>query len=368
MELIEETISKLKSIGPRPTGSDKEKELAIWIEDKLKSFGLETKAQTFKVVPTYSYPYIIIWGLLIFSVFFIPINRFFSFLLALIITYLEFRELDTFHNITNLFRTKTSRNVIGKNSDKPRLVIMAHIDSARTSIFFHPKYVTSPRVSMLFTTGSSLAVLILTFLNLIFPLRFWLYIGLVPSLYLLFLIVAHIHRELFMGFSPGGNDNGSGVIVALYSAKILKEENVPFWVVFTGGEESGTYGAEALEREYREKLRDVFILNLDNLGAGRLTVATKEGMWKIFKVRDEWLNTIKNSINDIDVDFRPYLGLSTDATVFLARNYNAGTIIALDERGFPVNWHWYNDNVESLDRKILMNAINIVKNVGRYAR
>ncbi|MCX7795640.1 MAG: M28 family peptidase [bacterium] len=368
MELIEEVISKLKSVGPRPTGSDKEKEFSNWIEDKLKSFGLDVEVQDFKVVPTYSYPYIIIWGLLILSVFFISINRFFSFLLALIIVFLEFRELDTFHNITNLFRTKISRNVIGKNSDKPNLVIMAHIDSARTSIFFHPKYVTSPRISMLLTTGSSLAVLVLAFLNLILPLKLWFYIGLIPSLYLLFLIFAHIHRELFMGFSPGGNDNGSGVITALCSAKILKEENIPFWVVFTGGEESGTYGAEVLEREYGEKLKDAFILNLDNLGAGRLTVATKEGMWRIFTVKDGWLNVIKECIKGIDVDFRPYLGLSTDATVFLARNYNAGTIIALDERGFPVNWHWYTDSVEFLDKKILTNAINIVVNLGRYIK
>ncbi|MBC7321153.1 M28 family peptidase [bacterium] len=368
MDLMEEIISKLRSIGARPTGSDKEREFSNWIEDKLKSFGLDTEVQTFNVVPTYSYPYIIIWGLLVLSMFLTLINRFFPFFLALVITFLEFRELDTFHNITNLFRNKVSRNVIGKNSDKPRLVIMAHIDSARTSIFFHPKYVTSPRTSMLLTTGSSLGVLILTFINLIFPLRLWFYIGLIPSLYLLFLIIAHIHRELFMGFSPGGNDNGSGVITALCSAKMLKEENIPFWVVFTGGEESGTYGAEAIEREYREKLKEAFILNLDNLGAGRLTVATEEGMWKIFKVKESWLNIIKSCAKGIDVDFRPYLGLSTDATVFLARDYNAGTIIALDERGFPVNWHWYTDTVEFLDKNILIDAINIVTNVGRYVR
>jgi len=368
MELLEEIISKIRELGPRPTGSDKEREFSIWIEDKLKSFGLDTEVQSFKVVPTYSYPYIILWGLLVSSIFFILINRFFPFLLALFITLLEFRELDTFHNITNLFRSKASQNVIGKNSDRPKLVIMAHIDSARTSIFFHPKFVTSPRISILLTTSSSLAILILTFLNLIFPLKLWFYLGLIPSLYLLFLIVAHLHREIFMGFSPGGNDNGSGVIIALCGAEALTEENIPFWVIFTGGEESGTYGAEALERRYGELFKDAFILNLDNLGAGKLTVATEEGMWKIFKVKEDWLNVIKECSEGIDVDFRPYLGLSTDATVFLARGYNAGTIIALDERGFPVNWHWYTDSIDFLERKNLIDAINIVLNVGRHVR
>lgn len=368
MDLLEEAISRIGEIGPRPTGSDKERELAGWLEDKLRSLGLYTEVQTFKVVPTYSYPYILVWGLLVFSVLFTFFDRFFPFFLALVVTFLEFRELDTFHNITNLFRTRISQNVIGKNTDRPKLIITAHIDSARTSIFFNPRYVTSPRVSMLLTTGSSLAVLILTFFNLIFPLKLWSYLGLIPSFYLLFLIGAHIHREIFMGFSPGGNDNGSGVITALCSARILTEEGVPFWVVFTGGEESGTYGAEALEKRYREFIRDAFILNLDNLGSGRLTVATEEGMWKIFKVKNDWLDIIKRCSEGIDVDFRPYLGLSTDATVFLARNYNAGTIIALDDRGFPVNWHWYTDTVDSLEKKNLIDAINIVINVGRYVR
>lgn len=368
MELINEVISKLKEIGPRPTGSEKEKELASWIKDKLESFGLTVEVQGFDVVPTYSYPYILMWGLLILSLILMLHNKFLSFSLALLTSILEFRELDTFHNISNLFRTKKSQNIIGKNIHKPKLLIIAHIDSARTSIFFHPKFIASPRVSMLLTTGSTLAILIFTILNLFLPLKLWFYIGLIPSFYLLFLILAHIHRELFMPHSPGGNDNGSGVITAIVSSKILKEENIPFWVVFTGGEESGTYGADALENKYRELLKDAFILNLDNLGAGKLTVATEEGMWKIFKVREDWLDIIKKCSKDVEIDFRPYLGLSTDATPFLARGYNAGTIIALDSRGFPVNWHWYTDTVDHLEEKNLINSINIVLNVGRYLR
>jgi len=35
MDLLEEAISRIGEIGPRPTGSDKERELAGWLEDKL---------------------------------------------------------------------------------------------------------------------------------------------------------------------------------------------------------------------------------------------------------------------------------------------------------------------------------------------
>lgn len=368
MDLIEETISKLEEIGPRPTGSIKEKELANWLKDKLESFGLKVEVQNFTTVTTYSYPYILIWSLLIFSFILILSNRFLSFAIALAISVLKFRELDTFHNISNLFRMGKSQNVIGKNTERPKLVIMAHIDSARTSIFFDPKYVTPPRASMLLTTGSTMAILVLTFINMFLPLKVWFYIGIVPSSYLLFLILAHIHREIFMPFSPGGNDNGSGVVVALAASKILSDEGIPFWVIFTGGEESGTYGAEALESKYGNLLRESFILNLDNLGSGRLTAATEEGMWKIFKVKEDWVNIIKRCSEGIDINFRPYLGLSTDATVFLARGYNAGTIIALDDRGFPLNWHWYTDTVDCLEENNLINSVNITLNVGRYVK
>lgn len=368
MDLVEEVILKVKEIGPRLTGSVKEREFADWLRDKLESFGLKTEVQTFATVPTYSYPYIAIWTLLIFSFLLMQYSRFLAFFIASVISFLKFRELNTFHNISNLFRTRKSQNIIGKNTERPKLVIMAHIDSTRTSIFFNPKYITSPRTSMLLTIGSTMAILTSTTINLILPLKIWFYIGMIPSFYLLFLILAHIHREIFMPVSPGGNDNGSGVVVALSVSKILNDEGIPFWVIFTGGEESGTYGAEALESKYGELLRESFIINLDNLGSGRLTVATEEGMWRIYKVREEWLDIIRRCSEGVDVEFRPYLGLSTDATVFLARGYNAGTIIALDNRGFPVNWHWYTDTVEYLEKKNLIDSINITLNVGRHAR
>lgn len=365
MKIIEEVIRKLKGIGPRPTGSEKELTFASWLRDKLKEIGIDVDIQDFRTVPTYTYPYLLIWGLLILSILLMHSNRILSFIVALVIGILEFRELDTYHNVSNLFRIKTSQNIIGKNSDKPDFVIMAHIDSTRTSIFFHPKFVTSPRTSMLLTTSSTIAIICLTIVNSIFPMKFWLYLGIIPSIYLFFLFLGHIHREIFMPFSPGGNDNGSGVAVALAASKTLKEEGIPFWVVFTGSEESGTYGAEAFMNEYKELLKDSFILNLDNLGAGRLTIATEEGMWKIFKVKDDWITVMEKSSEGIDVNFRPYLGLSTDATVFLVRGYNAGTIIALDNRGFPVNWHWPTDTVDALEMKNLIDGVTIAVNVGR---
>jgi hypothetical protein len=218
---------------------------------------------------------------------------------------------------------------------------------------------------MLLTTSSTIAIVFLTVVNSVFPMRFWFYLGIIPSLYLFFLFLGHIHREFFMPFSPGGNDNGSGLAVALVASKILKGEGIPFWVVFTGSEESGTYGAEAFMNEYKELLKNSFILNLDNLGAGKLTIATEEGMWSIFRVKQGWLDIIKKSSEESEVNFRPYLGLSTDATVFLARGYNAGTLIALDKRGFPVNWHWFTDTVDGLEVKNLNDGVNIAVNVGR---
>ncbi len=130
-------------------------------------------------------------------------------------------------------------------------------------------------------------------LNLIFSWNFFYNLSWIPAAYLILLSVGHIHREFFMEPSPGGNDNGSGVTVCLEVARQLANENIPFWVVFTGSEESGTNGALAFEKKYRSIIGESFILNCDNCGAGHLVAASKEGMWSVFNSDRRLIEQVK---------------------------------------------------------------------------
>jgi len=62
----------------------------------------------------------------------------------------------------------------------------------------------------------------------------------------------------------------------------------------------------------------------------------------------------------LSIDIQPYLGLSTDATPFLARGYHTLTFIALNKKGFPVNWHWKTDTIDAVDPENLISTSNLL--------
>lgn len=362
--ILDLALQKIAAFGPRPSASAREREFLLFLKDTLESFGLATEMETFRAPATYTWAYLIFFlgfaqaGLLL------PFFPSWSVASSSVLLALLYFELATFPVVSHLFRTRTSGNVLGKNGESPEIVILAHVDSATPSIFFHPRFVVHPRISLVLFILSSGAITGVSILSAFVELAFLRWITLLPSLYLLFLALGHIHREFFMVPSPGGNDNGSGVAAALTIAKILKDEDIPFLVIFTGAEESGTWGALHLVARHRKMLRGRPIMNLDNIGIGKLTAATREGMWRVYNASEELLEEIRRE-NTSFLSFRPYLGLSTDATPLLARGFKALTLIALGENGLPVHWHWHTDTVENVEKGNLEQVVGLVTSWAR---
>lgn len=357
--LAESILQEVAEFGPRPSASAREREFLYFLRDTLASLGLVTYLETFRAPATYTFAYLVFFlGLAqagILGAKF-PVWAAASSLVLLVLLYFE---LATFPVVSLLFRTGTSANVLGKHGDNPEVVILAHTDSATPSLFFHPRFVVHPRVSLMLFVLSACMVTGVSAVSVFVTASSLRFSALLPSLYLLFLAFGHVHRERFMSPSPGGNDNGSGVAAAVAIAQALKEEGIPFLIVFTGAEESGTWGALNLLARHRAELSGKPIVNLDNIGAGTLTVATKEGMWRVYRAPQDLLAEFR-AMQLPYLAFRPYLGLSTDATPLLARGFNALTLIALGDNGLPVNWHWYTDTVEAVDRENVKRAVDLV--------
>jgi Zn-dependent M28 family amino/carboxypeptidase len=81
-----------------------------------------------------------------------------------------------------------------------------------------------------------------------------------------------LHREWFLPWVQGANDNGSGTAALLTVLERLADAPLPHtevWGVFTGCEEVGRpNGAFAFEREYGHQLRDAEFLIIDHIGLG----------------------------------------------------------------------------------------------------
>jgi len=365
--LLKLVLQKVKEFGPRPSASRKEREFLGFLAQSLEALGLSVEWDTFRAPSTYTWAYLVLWLGLAQAGLLVKIAPLWSVVSGLFFLLVEYWELATFPVVSALFRFRESANVLGKNGEEPALILMAHVDSARTSFFFHPRFVTNPRLSLLLLVYSSLLITGSGIFSAFLKLKGFFWVALFPSLYLLFLALGHVHRESFMGFSPGGNDNGSGVAASFELARVLKKKGIPFFVVFTGAEESGTWGALRFIEKYGHMVREKPILNLDNIGIGTLTVATREGMWKIYHAAPPLLQGFQ-SVQDSSLSFRPYLGLSTDATPLLARGFQAVTLIALGENGLPVNWHWYSDTAEAVSEENLRRAVQLITEwvEGRY--
>ena len=80
---------------------------------------------------------------------------------------------------------------------------------------------------------------------------------------------------------PGANDNASGVATVLGLAERYAGtlDHLDVWVLFPGAQEAGALGTRAWLKQHRSSLDPLttIVLNVDEVGAGTVRYATKEG-------------------------------------------------------------------------------------------
>jgi len=135
-------------------------------------------------------------------------------------------DLDTRWGLTSLMRKGPSQNVIarhiprsGRGERVAKVVIVAHYDSARASLASSPGMVKNRAAAFALMKVCTFAVPVLVAARLLpFASRLepwaW-YATLVPAAYLLVPLLIDVHSELFMKYTPGANDNASGVAALL---------------------------------------------------------------------------------------------------------------------------------------------------------
>ena len=147
----------------------------------------------------------------------------------------------------------------------------------------------------------------------------------------------------------------------------LSEKEV--WFVATGAEEVGTVGMQAFLHEFGDEIRDAFIINLDNVGAGQLSWVTAEGMARRYRADRRLVSLAKRVSREQEILVKPraYRGLSTDATAALARGYKAMSLMAFDSAGTPLNWHWKSDTSDRIEPEVVERVTSLVTYMIREA-
>ena len=104
------------------------------------------------------------------------------------------------------------------------------------------------------------------------------------------------------------------------------------WFVATGASDCDGAGMRAFLASHRDKLRGVFFINLESVGAGRLSVVTVEGEQQLFKGDRRIMNLVSKVCKSFHVDCgafeMPYA--KTDASAALEASRRALTIAGVD--------------------------------------
>jgi Peptidase family M28 len=379
MGIRDDLLKLAVEVGPRGACTAAEARAAGYIRGRFEERGLEVTAQEFSCIRTYSYLYVIYLGVAVacavlsywFAYYVAPVAVLDAVLFAL--------DLETFPLLSRVLPHGRSRNIIGElpaENGKVGMVVVAHYDSAESGLSFAPKLVKNFRLSFNMMIGGVFAVALLSAVNLIIAaaagranLGVWI-ATLAVSAYLLVPLGLMLHRELAMDYTPGANDNASGVVAMLSLVdKASEEESRLPGVLFvaTGAEEVGTAGMIEFLKAYRDRLKDALIVNLDNLGTGHLCYIDCEGMLLGHNSSPEllWLAGKVAEKKRLPVWRTSYRLLSTDATPALARGYRAMSLMAFDDNGLLPNWHWQSDTVDNVDMENLEVARAFLWNLAR---
>lgn len=162
-------------------------------------------------------------------------------------------------------------------------------------------------------------------------------------------------------FSPGANDNGSGVAVLMAAAEALVAEplqRTAVDVIFFSAEENGLVGSEQYVKEHRGDLKGTMVLNLDMVGSGeRMTYVTGAGMFPPRRTTHR-LNAMLRQVRP-EMRGRWYWMGSSDFASFLAKKIPAASLEA-SGKGRENVYHTDRDTMDFIEPDLLDEAARIV--------
>ena len=162
-------------------------------------------------------------------------------------------------------------------------------------------------------------------------------------------------------FSPGANDNGSGVAVLMTVAEALAREplaRTQVDVILFSAEESGLIGSEAYVRDHRDRLNGVAVLNLDMVGSGeRLTFVSGAGFFPPRRTTP-WVNGLLRKVRP-EIRGRWYWMGSSDFASFLAKKV-AATSLEASGKGRESVYHTDRDTMDFIEPALLGEAARLV--------
>lgn len=166
----------------------------------------------------------------------------------------------------------------------------------------------------------------------------------------------------------GANGNASGVAALLYLAERFKAEGVDgvdLWLAATGSHEAWMSGVRRILRQAKRTGQKVYFLNIESVGAGKLSYTTKEGMLLAQPCGKAMVTAAAAHAADFGVRRAEVRAVPTGAHLPLASGCEAMSIVGLDEDGVPAYWNQINDRIMEVDDANIVHAAKYAEAVIR---
>jgi hypothetical protein len=360
-------------IGPRGSCTAAEGRAAAYAADEMRRLGLQGVAvEPFRGAPATYRPYALAFAtaLLASLLAHLP-GRPWTLTLAALLSGLGawgmFRETDLAGNwLRRLLPRGESRNAVGivapAGEVRQKAVLCAHLDTHRTPVFYSSRpWLRLFNVLVGAAWASMVAAALLYTLGALLGWGWVRWPGLAAAAMQLAALGLCLHADR-TPFSPGANDNASGVGAALALAARLCDEplaHTEVWLALTGCEETGAAGMAAfLDRHAAALGSDSLIVVLDQVGIGRLVTLTADGLILKRPTHPQALAAARAAHAALPgLALRERTGIAyTDGLVATRRSLPALTVVAQAPRGGEDHWHRTSDRPEHLELSCLADA------------
>ncbi len=369
-----------KKIGPRGSTTEKETEAAEYITEKLVQSGYEPAKESFISAKSGWYPYALFAFLvLIAELLFIlkyPVIAFFITLVSIVsvITELLFKQ--------NLFRIilpkGESQNIVLKikpqNETREKVILTAHMDTHRTPLAFSsPLWVKIFDVLVPIGLASAIIMMLIFGLSAFLPWQHWDIIT-APFCIIMVAILIITMQTDFTPYTEGANDNASGVAVCLDLAEKIKEKPLNYtetWIVFTGCEEVGCYGADSFALNHKDELKNAAWITIDSVGSPNADICYLTREKFLYEAKsDPGLLSIADAVRDENPEIGAkacsnFIGAYTESSIAVKHSFRTITLIALSNDGRFENWHQPSDILENVDMRMVEKCFNLAWNILR---
>ncbi len=370
MPAMEHIRHLAETIGPRGSTTPQEAEAARYAARVLKDLGLEPITEPFTSARSAWYPYVLFTGLVLLAeILFWAAGRAGAIVaaaltavaLASVLLELAFRP----NPIRWLLPKGRSQNVWARRMPtgevRRNVVVTGHLDTHRTPLVF-----STDRWVRLFSRlvpiglASAIALLVLFILGAAVPGLLWRLLSLPFALVVLGVFLITLQAD-FSPYTAGANDNATGAGIVLSLAERLSREplaHTAVWLVLSGCEEVGCYGAEDFARRHKGELGDAVWITLDSVGGAHSSPAylTQE-TFLLTVPSDPQLLALAERVaaRHPEWDAHPYRfrGAYTEGSIAAKYGFRVLTVTSHRRDSTFSEWHRPTDTVDRLDPQVV---------------